>query len=289
MLLLDVDNDGDQDLIVAMVGRVIVAANEKDRFRIRASLAVSEDTMSLAAADYDNDGDVDFYVCAYNETESLGGSRSSGLLGGVLGGDPIERPAGAQNTLFRNDVSGKRWQFTDVTEQVGLNGNNFQLSLAASWEDYDNDGDQDLYVANDYGNNQLFRNDGGRFQNVTETSRTRDSGFGMSVTWGDYDRDGWMDVYVSNMFSAAGNRVTFQEQFLKDSPEMKRRLQRFARGNTLLRNAGAKTGFADRSIQAGVTLGRWAWSSHFVDVNNDGWEDLVVANGFLTTDDTGDL
>ena len=48
-------------------------------------------------------------------------------------------------------------------------------------------------------------------------------------------------------------------------------------------------GFADKSLSAGVTMGRWAWSSLFADINNDGWEDLLVANGYITTPDSGDL
>ncbi len=111
----------------------------------------------------------------------------------------------------------------------------------------------------------------------------------MSITCGDYDRDGWMDVFVSNMFSAAGNRIAFQSKFKPEAPaEIRRRYQRFARGNTLLRNLGDGT-FDDRSAPAGIEMGRWAWGSHFVDVNNDGWEDVVVSNGYMTTDDTGDL
>jgi hypothetical protein len=55
-----------------------------------------------------------------------------------------------------------------------------------------------------------------------------------------------------------------------------------------LRNTGHGT-FDDVSVDAGVTMGRWSWSSNFVDINNDSFEDLVVANGFITTEDTGDL
>ena len=116
-----------------------------------------------------------------------------------------------------------------------------------------------------------------------------DSASGMGVTWADFDHDGWMDVYVSNMFSAAGSRVMSQAAFKPNSAEnVRTRLRRFARGNTLLKNLGDST-FSDVSEVAGVTMGRWAWSSNFVDVNNDSWDDLVVANGLLTTDDTGDL
>ena len=80
-----------------------------------------------------------------------------------------------------------------------------------------------------------------------------------------------------------------QAAFKPNSAEnVRTRLRRFARGNTLLKNLGDST-FSDVSEVAGVTMGRWAWSSNFVDVNNDSWDDLVVANGLLTTDDTGDL
>ena len=98
-----------------------------------------------------------------------------------------------------------------------------------------------------------------------------------------------MDVYISNMFSAAGNRITYQDQFKADATyEVKRRIQRLARGNTLLQNAGSGV-FHDRSADAGVEMGRWSWDSKFVDLNNDGWLDLLVANGYITADDTGDL
>ena len=83
--------------------------------------------------------------------------------------------------------------------------------------------------------------------------------------------------------------MTQQEVFKRDSDETVRaRIQRSARGNTLMKNLGDGT-FSDVSEAAGVTMGRWAWSSNFVDFNNDGWEDLVVANGNVTTEDTGDL
>ena len=120
-------------------------------------------------------------------------------------------------------------------------------------------------------------------------SGVEDSASGMSVSWSDYDQDGWPDIYVSNMYSAAGNRIAYQDHFKPHAPSnVKQRLQRFARGNTLLRNRGDGT-FSDVSLEAGVTLGRWAWGSQFVDINNDGRDDLVVANGYITTDDTSDL
>ncbi len=117
---------------------------------------------------------------------------------------------GFKNRLLQNNGS---LQFEDVTDDVGLDTNNRRYTLSAAWDDFDNDGDQDLYVANDFGRNNLFRNDNGRFVDIAAIAGVEDISAGMSVTWGDYNSDGQMDIYVSNMFSSAGNRVTYQRQF----------------------------------------------------------------------------
>ena len=156
-------------------------------------------------------------------------------------------------------------------------------------EIFDNDGDVDLYVANDFGRNCLYRNDDGRFVNIADRVGVEDHATGMSACWGDYNHDGRMDLYVGNMWSSAGKRITFQSQFRPDMDQSKKSLvQRLARGNSLFTNVGPDT-FADISLDAAVNMDHWAWSSLFVDLNSDGWEDLVVANGFITLEDSGDL
>jgi hypothetical protein len=236
---------------------------------------------SLSAADYDLDGDLDVFVCGYNPMKAR--ARTGAM------GEPIpyhDAQNGGENMLLRNDGN---WQLVDAAPEVGLNVNNNRFSFAASWEDYDNDGDVDLYVANDYGRNNLYRNDEGHFQDVAAELGVEDMSAGMSVSWADFNRDGWMDFYVSNMFSAAGNRITYQRQFqTAAAQETKQEFQRHARGNSLFANNKGRA-FRDVSVNSRVTLGRWAWGNRFVDFNNDGWEDLVVANGFITTEDTGDL
>ena len=289
-LLVDLDNDGDQDLAVAIMGGIALAANRGDgTFEYRSLLPTSHDLMSMSAADYDEDGKLDLYGCVYWRNGSAGPeSRSSGVVTGRF--VYHDSNVGGANSLYRNESTGPgTWSFRDVTAKVGLDAKNERWSLAAAWEDYDNDGDQDLYLANDFGRNCLYRNDGGKFVDVAGETAAEDSASGMAVTWADYNRDGQMDVYVSNMFSAAGNRITFQEQFKPEADEeVRTRLQRFARGSTLLRKRQDGS-FVDESEAAGVAMARWAWGTRFTDINNDGWEDLVVANGNVTGDDPGDL
>ena len=285
-IIADFDNDGDQDLAVACYGMGVNAENDQEkRFEPAAILKTSWSTSSLSAADYDNDGLIDLYVCAYVNEDN----------GNSIGTDSNEfiyhnAENGAANTLYKNVTKGiGEVSFIDVTNEAGLNINNSRWSFAASWEDYDNDGDQDLYVANDYGRNNLYNNDKGKFTDLASKTYSEDSASGMSVAWADYDKDGNMDIYVSNMFSAAGNRITNQKQFKSSTQQSVREIfRRFARGNTLLRNVDGN--FQDTSLLAGVNMGRWAWGSNFIDFNNDTFPDLVVANGYLTSkDESGDL
>ncbi len=281
-LIVDLDNDGDQDLVVATTAGLLLMSNDgTGRFQLQSTLVNQDtDTHSLSAVDYDQDGDLDVYVCIEFANRQPGDGER------FVYHDAND---GAANRLFRNNSTTEGdWQFEDVTEQVGLDTDNRRHSLACAWEDYDNDGDQDLYVANDYGPNCLYRNDDGQFTNVAEEANAVDSASGMSVSWGDYNRDGWMDLYVANMFSSAGNRITRQAQFMPDADDETRALySRFAKGNTLLENDGR--GHFREVDTAGIEMGRWAWSSLFADMNNDAWDDLLVANGYMTTEDTGDL
>ncbi len=297
-LLVDLDNDGRQDLAVAIFGGIVVAQNMGSRFEIRAVLPTSESTTSLTAVDYDRDGRLDLYVCAYDQDRN---TEADAPALGPLGGRFVFHDAvdGGPNTLYRNDISAASgWRFTDTTAASGLDQDNTRWSFSAAWDDVDNDGDPDLYVANDYGRNCLYRNEAGpgvaaKFRNIAGAAGAEDPASGMSAAWGDYDRDGWMDLYIGNMFSSAGSRITRQAQFKPHLDSgLRRTFQHFARGNTLLRNLARpdQPGFEDTSVAAAVTIGRWAWSSNFVDLNNDGWEDIVVANGYLTGDeDGGDL
>ena len=284
-LLVDLNNDGDQDLVLAIPSRVLVMENDSTGiFKLATEIPTDdEDTEALSAVDFDGDGDVDLYVCTYYATDEARAdeSRRSFLY--------HDANNGGANLLLRNDsTAAAQWRFTDVTVAVGLDVSNRRFSLAAAWEDYGNDGDPDLYVANDYGQNCLYRNDDAHFIDVAAEVGVVDHGSGMSVSWGDFDHDGFMDLYVANMFSSAGSRITRHAMFRPGMDEATRQLyQRFAKGNSLFKNEGGQ--FREISDEASVEMGRWAWSSPFVDLNNDGWEDLLVANGYFTTENSHDL
>jgi hypothetical protein len=280
-LFADFDNDGDQDLAVELDPYVLFLANDgKGHFTPRAR-ASAPSTTSLSAADFDGDGDLDLYCCGY-------------ILPDSENVTPLpyhDANNGRPNTLLRNDglAADGKWNFVDATREVGLDENNRRFSFAASWEDFDDDGDLDLYVANDFGRNNLYRNDGGHFHDVAAAAGVEDLAAGMGVSWGDYDLDGDFDLYVSNMFSSAGERVAYQRKFLAGAdPSVRSGFQRHARGNSLFRNLGDGT-FEDVSEACGVTMGRWAWGSVFSDLDEDGWPDIVVPNGFVTGSDPADL
>ena len=301
-LLLDLNNDGHQDLAVGVTGGVVIASGDgTGKFKVQSVIDTQDHVLSLTAADYNLDGKLDIYVGVYFPN-GIDGAAQSTIVGGA-GGEIAYADAnddGGGNSLLQNNTGKDSWEFKDITDSVGLEQNNLRMTLAAAWEDFDNDGDQDLYVANDYGLNNLYRNDrdengNHRFVDVALDYRAEDTAFGMSVAWSDYDRDGWMDLYIGNMFSYAGHRITYQDQFRKnESQKIRKGYQRFARGSTLLKNLGAKKSdgdhlkFEDRSLQDGANKARWAWGSRLADFNNDGWEDIVAVNGYISTDDTGD-
>ncbi len=279
-LLVDLDNDRDPDLVVATQAALLVMANDgAGKFTLRASHPEAGLGYSPTAADFDLDGDLDLLVLRYAG------------VGSELGDFPTPHPFhdarnGGANVLLENHGE---LRFSEATAARGLGEENHRFSFAASWEDFDNDGDLDLYIANDFGPNQLFRNDGTRFVDVSIESGTQDWGFGMSATWADYDRDGEMDLYVSSMFSSAGNQVIPQDDFNPTMPEETQlKYLKMVRGNTLLRNSGEGI-FSDVTDPMGEGFAGWAWGSKFADLNNDGWEDIYVANGYISQPDKDDL
>ncbi|NIM00336.1 MAG: hypothetical protein GTN89_05325, partial [Acidobacteria bacterium] len=254
VLFADTDNDGDRDLLTAIGNTIVLAKNDGrggfERF-VLMKAPTSAAFYSLSAADFDLDGDLDIYGTRYVE-------QSYGVSVPIPFHDANNGPT---NHLLRNDGEDV---FLDVTAEVGLDENNRRFSLIGAWADYDDDGDPDLYVANDFGRNNLYRNDGGTFTDVAAETGTEDQAAGMGVAWADHDADGDFDLYVTNMFSAAGRRVAYQPRFQSSlAAEQRSAIQRHSLGNTLFVNDQGR--LADRSDDAGVRMGRWGWGSIFLD------------------------
>src|SRR5690606_38619080 len=187
--IVDLDNDGDQDLVLATaLGLLFMENDGQARFRAVAAKHTPEARpVTISAADFDHDGYVDIYAGCYS-LRGTAVARSYGLLGRPIPYHEVNN--GGRNVLYRNDGN---WRFRDVTRAVGLDENNRRFTLAAAWEDYDNDGLLDLYVVNDFGRNNLYRNHGGTFTDEAATAGVEDISAGMSVSWSDYNHDGWMD------------------------------------------------------------------------------------------------
>jgi len=277
-LFADFENKGVQDLLVVCGSGPLLFLNDgrgnfsfkRDAFQFARP---PQGTFTHAAlADYDGDGRLDIYFCLYSY---------------YLGLDQYHYPApyfdarnGPPNFLLHNEGNAT---FRDRTEAAGLNVDNDRYSFACAWADYNADGHPDLYVANDFGRSNLYRNNGdGTFTSVSTHAGVEDPGAGMSAAWFDYDNDGNQDVYVSNMWSAAGIRISEQERFHLGEPEDVRALyRRHARGNSLYRNLGNGK-FQNVGEKAGVEMGRWAWSSDAWDFDHDGYLDLYIANGYIS-------
>jgi tetratricopeptide (TPR) repeat protein len=274
----DFDNDGRQDLVVVRSNGPLLFLNQGNgKFRLKAGAfqfaAPPQGTFTgAAAADYNRDGWLDIYFCLYVYYQ---------------GADQYKYPTpyftaenGPPNFMMHNNGDGT---FRDVTAQCGLDKNNTRYSFCCGWGDYNRDGWPDLYVVNDFGRKNLYRNNGdGTFSDVAPQAGVEDVGAGMSVCWLDYDNDGSEDLYVANMWTAAGERITNDNGFQKDAPAQIRALYRkHAMGNSLLRN-GADSVFRDVTEESLVGMGRWSWSSDSLDFDHDGFSDIYIANGMIS-------
>jgi tetratricopeptide (TPR) repeat protein/peroxiredoxin len=284
-LFADFDNRGLQDLLVVCGTGPLLFINQGDgTFSLRREAfqfsRPPQGTFTHAAvADYDGDGRLDVCFCLYMY---------------YLGLDQYHYPIpyydarnGPPNCLFRNQGAHR---FVETTQTSGMDVENNRYSFSCAWGHSGNGRLPDLFVANDFGTSQLYRNNGdGTFTHASHDANVEGVGAGMSCCWCDYDNDGHQDIYVPSMWEAAGQRVSGQKQFHEDAPARIRELyQRHARGNALYRNQGNGR-FENVGHQAGVEPGRWSWGADFWDFDHDGLSDLYVSNGYISEPDREDL
>ena len=184
---------------------------------------------------------------------------------------------GARNLLFLNHGD---FKFSEEGRQRGLKDTSY--SFVAECHDFDRDGDVDLFVGNDYGQNNLYQNDGKAYfhDDVTHPFH-RGRGFSMGISMADFDNTGHYAVSLSNMYSHAGNRIVPLADNLSD--EMRQILEGYAAGNSLFEQKDGS--WQETAVRRQVEYAQWAWGNVFFDFDNDRDQDLYVVNGFTSHED----
>ncbi len=283
-LFADFRNTGRQDAVVLRSSGPLFFLNrgdgtfaeQRDAFEFKTTPQGS--FTGMAAADFDRDGRLDLYLCCYIYFQSEDQYQYPAPYQDARNGPP--------NYLFRNR-GGPTVRFEDVTAETGMNENNDRFSFAPAWCDFDGDGWPDLYVANDFGRGNLYRNRNGHFHDEAAKAGLDGAGPGMSAAWFDSNGDGKPDLYVSDMWTAAGQRVIHDPAFQPAARDAEA-FRRHTKGNCLYRNKGDGT-FEETSAVDGVEMGRWAWSSGGFDWDLDGVPEILIATGMLTNPSRKDL
>ena len=285
VLMIDVDNDRDQDLLLSTHDKIFCLLNDgQGVFKPQWDFPTNGQAYSLNAADYDRDGLLDFFACCRADRSS----RDDLAIESVGFGTPA---SGVANLLFRGNGDGS---FQDVSQSSGILGVPMADTISAMWIDVDDDTDVDLFVANETRPNRLFENREGTFVDVASQHFGELSGPHRSVSTGDFNQDGKLDLFIAtNVSNEAYRTVNGLREQGKISPEQ--RADRLRQSYFLLsRNAadaqtvdGSK--FGRYSLQPPLFSAESSFGSAVVDLNNDGFEDVVVANGYLSRQAIEDL
>lgn len=287
-VFFDYDRDGDQDLAVAHVGWLDLANKAKGRalelyendgkgrFKdVSAETLVGKHSVpaySLTAFDANGDGFTDLFACGY------------GRMDFEINDSWIEASNGAPDLLLMNRGG---TTFEDMTVAAGMADKRWSYASAAA--DYDEDGDQDLFVANNFGTSRLWRNRGdGTFEDAAEELGVNVRGNVMGALWTDLNGDGRLDLYLASPTSTSGSRLLGGVEERRGSNASQGMIQ-MANGNKVFLGGVAEGGNATfQRGDIGGTRSGWAWSAASPDIDLDGTRDIVCVNGFVTGDLSGD-
>jgi enediyne biosynthesis protein E4 len=266
-VVADVDNDGWDDLYVTCYGPNHLYRNNGDGSfsDVTSKAGVGDPRWSTGAAfaDYDRDGWLDLFVANYVDVRldalpEFGKGKYCEFHGIPVQCGP-RGLSGSGDTLYRNKGDGT---FEDVSARAGMSDPKGRFGMGAIWSDVDGDGRPDLFVANDAGPNFLYKNNGdGTFSDVALQAGTALSEDGkeqgsMGLAVGDYDHSGRWSFFVTN-FSDEYNAFYRNEKAFQFSD----------------------VSFASQTARASIPF--VGWGTHFLDYDNDGWLDLLVANGHV--------
>ncbi len=301
----DINGDGALDLLISVLGSGVECYLNDGRGKFSDATAATgtgskHGSMTLALADVDGDGALDLYV-ANNRAEDIRdrGQANLNMVNGRLAVPPALRNRlilldgqvqefGEPDQLFMNDGHGHfaplSWTGGRFRTEAGgpLPGPPLDWGLTATFRDINQDGFPDIYVCNDFWTpDRVWLNDGrGRFRALPRLAMREMCASSMSVDFADIDRDGALDFFVVDMLSRDlqwRKRQSLAQTLMPTPIGMMQDRPQFMR-NTLFRNRGDDT-FAEMANYAGVAASEWSWSALFMDVDLDGYEDLLIATG----------
>ncbi len=303
----DLDGDGHNDLLVSTLGAGVqcfrnLGNGRFERVTAESGLASTSGATSLALGDVDGDGDLDAYVVNYGAESVLrsGGRAEIRKVNGewVFSGPNAHRlryrdgqveEVGEVGFLYLNDGKGRfkavPWNSEHFTGIDGLpKSPPFDYGLGAQMRDVTGDGAPDLYICNDFQMpDRLWVNDGrGRFREAPFQALRKFPFSSMGVDFGDLDRDGHLDFLAVEMASREHARVQRQVSGLTPSPNLPGRFEARPQvgRNTLFRSNGDGS-WSEIAEFSGLAATDWSWQPVFLDVDLDGFEDVLVANGMM--------
>jgi len=282
--IADVNGDGWPDIYVCKSGLPDTPNRKNELFINNGDLSFTEQSeayglndMGLSTHatffDYDRDGDLDLYL--------LNNSFQSVTDFDMVEGGRLVRDTIGANKLYRNDGN----IFVDISEEAGIYGSKIGFGLGASVADLNRDGWMDIYVSNDFFERDYLyiNNQDGTFSEVLDEQLGESSLGAMGADIADINNDAWPDIFVTEM-TAEGNarlktKVLFEAWESYRNKVDKGYHHQFARNVLQLNNRNGS--FSEIGRYSGVEATDWSWGALIMDLDNDGWRDLFVANGIF--------